>query len=204
MIDSVTLVSVNVGGPQEIVRGQQVRWSSIGRRPVATSPPDPGQQILLTYNGLAGDQCTDTRIRGGEQVHGGPKQAVYAYPVEHYPEWQLQMDRETELPRPAFGENLTVAGITEHDVHIGDIWAWGSTLLEVSAPRRPCPVLEYWLDYPAIDAMKANGRCGWYLQVKSLRPHYAQLVPIYGQIRVVHHALDKPTVAEQFFAKYRT
>ncbi len=36
------------------------------------------------------------------------------------------------------GENLTTAGFTEADVHLGDVLAVGDTVVQVTQPRSPC------------------------------------------------------------------
>ncbi|OAB47641.1 MOSC domain-containing protein [Paenibacillus antarcticus] len=68
--------------------------------------------------------------------HGGPDKAVCVYPYEHYSYW------ERELGKPftyaAFGENLTVTGMLETEVCIGDTFQVGEAILQVSQPRYPC------------------------------------------------------------------
>ncbi len=78
-------------------------------------------------------------VDGDEHVyedHGGPDMALLAYPVEHYAHWRAL---GLELPDAgALGENLTVAGLPETAVHLGDTFAVGSTLVQVAQPRTPC------------------------------------------------------------------
>jgi len=108
--------------------------------------------------GLAGDAVANTK------VHGGADQALLMYAVSHYPVW------ESELGRPmvpgAFGENLTVDGLDEDLVCIGDVLELGPVVLEVSQPRQPCATLarrHQIRDMIAI--VRGNGRSGWYLRV---------------------------------------
>ncbi|WP_211269527.1 MOSC domain-containing protein [Paenibacillus glacialis] len=68
--------------------------------------------------------------------HGGPDKAVCVYPYEHYPYWETQLGKP--LDYAAFGENLTVTGMLETDVCIGDIFQVGEAVLQVSQPRYPC------------------------------------------------------------------
>jgi len=104
--------------------------SSIAKQPVEAPA------LGLTRLNLAGDGQADTRpTRDGGQVHGGPDQAVYAFPARHF-------DRLGQLAGqpvgPGFmGENLTVTAVTEQDVRIGAVWAWGPARLQVTAPRGP-------------------------------------------------------------------
>lgn len=82
-----------------------------------------------------------TNIDGDEQadltVHGGPDKAVYAFPSEHYGAYESAFG-----PGPFvhghFGENLTTCGMSEAEVQIGDRYAIGTAVFEVSQPRSPC------------------------------------------------------------------
>lgn len=177
----VELVSVNVAEPQIIgtFRGKPIT-SGISKQPV-------GQDILrLDWLNLEGDRQADLR------VHGGRDKAVYAYPFEHIQRWAAELQPETPYGPGTFGENLTTQGWLEDAVHIGDIWAWGDALLQVSEPRHPCFKLGMRTGRrDIIKKMEANGRSGWYLRV--LQPG---LVPVAGPITVVSQALDAPTVLE--------
>jgi MOSC domain-containing protein YiiM len=68
--------------------------------------------------------------------HGGPDKAALVYPFEHYAHWRAL---GFELPDAgAFGENLTVTGLVERDVHLGDVFEIGTSVVQVSQPRSPC------------------------------------------------------------------
>jgi MOSC domain-containing protein YiiM len=118
------VVSVNVGLPKEIQTPDGFVRSGIFKTPVE------GAVVLRSLN-LDGDRQADLT------VHGGPDKAVYAYPSEHYPLWHKEL-RTEELPWGAFGENLTVEGLLENEVAIGDCFRIGSAVLQVSQPRLPC------------------------------------------------------------------
>ena len=64
--------------------------------------------------------------------HGGPDKAVCVYSADHYPYWREMLG--LDLPPGAFGENFTVAGLTEADVCIGDVWSV-SDATRVACPR---------------------------------------------------------------------
>lgn len=78
-------------------------------------------------------------VEGDEHVydkHGGPDMALLVYSIDHYAHWRAV---GLELPAvAAFGENLTVTGLTEIDVQIGDVFRGGSVVMQVSQPRSPC------------------------------------------------------------------
>lgn len=114
--------------------------------------------------GIVGDEQADRRL------HGGLDKAVYAYPIEHYSFWTGQraifLKREEALAPGSMGENLTLEGLTEQDVWVGDRLAIGTVLLEVSEPRTPCFKFNVKLRLPhAAKLMVQSGYSGFYLRV---------------------------------------
>jgi len=69
--------------------------------------------------------------------HGGPDQALLVYSVDHYAFWQREFGISL-APVGAFAENLTVAGLTEAEVCLGDVFGIGDAVVEVTSPRAPC------------------------------------------------------------------
>ena len=115
--------------------------------------------VAVTPTGLVGDGQSDL------VNHGGIDKAVLAYSADHYDGWRDELGL-AELPGGAFGENLTVAGLTEDGVCVGDVFHCGDVTLEVSQPRQPCwKLARRWRikDLPA--RVVKSGRCGWYLRV---------------------------------------
>lgn len=169
------IVSVNVSLPKVLLsRPAGDIVSGIAKEPV-TKP-----FLELSKTNLEGDGQSDTKeSRFGGQVHGGPEQAVYAFPSEHYPRLEELMGRESY---PGLvGENITLRGATEADVCIGDVWEWGQALLQVSVPRSPCYKLGIRLGKQALRRwVREEGMVGWYLRV--LR---TGKVPTSGSITVV-------------------
>ena len=182
----IELVSVRVGSVAVI--GQHPRWkrdvrSGFVKQPVA------GPSIAVHALGLTGDEQHETRLHQGRPLHGGVDKALYAYPVEHLPAWQRELERE--VGPGLVGENLTVAGVTEDDARVGDVWAWGDEVrLRVTEPRLPCFKLDLVLGRPLQRFMLHGNRTGWYLAVE--RPGVA---PVAGPIEVVERG-DGPTIAD--------
>jgi len=107
----------------------------------------------LTRTGLAGDE------QGDRLYHGGVEKALHHYPAEHYPMWQ-------PWGIGGVGENISTSGLTEPDVHIGDLYRAGETLLQVSQGRQPCWKLNLRMRRPdAALQMQRSGRTGWYYRV---------------------------------------
>jgi len=118
-----------------------------------------GRVQLRTLN-LDGDRQADLK------VHGGAHKAVYAYPAEHYDYWRRELPG-VELPWGMFGENLTVEGMFEDEVSIGDQFRIGSAELTVAQPRLPCYKLA--VKFARDDIIKRfleSGRTGFYFAVQ--------------------------------------
>ena len=101
------------------------------------------------------------------RVHGGPEKAVYAYSAAHYAPWAAEWPELESRFRPgAFGENLTVDGLTEADLCVGDIHGIGTVRLQVCQPRQPCFKLALNFGNARLPkALVRSGRSGWYYRV---------------------------------------
>src|SRR5258706_10982994 len=148
------IISINVGQPREVTdeNGRTVR-TSIFKSPVGDGP------VRVRETNIEGDQQSDL------VKHGGWHRAVYMYPSEHYAFWRTELPG-ADLPWGAFGENLTIEGLLEDDVRVGDWLRVGSTQLVVTRPRKPCYKLALRLGQRDIVArFRASGRSGFYLSV---------------------------------------
>lgn len=148
------LVSIQVALPHEYpADADEPAWTSaIGKQPVLGP-------VRLNHLNLAGDRQADPR------VHGGPDQAVLAYAAAHYPLWRAELERP-DFPYGAFGENFTVDGLDEASVCLGDVYAVGGAVIEVSAPRGPCWKIARRHDISDLTLrVQRNGRVGWYHRV---------------------------------------
>jgi MOSC domain-containing protein YiiM len=117
--------------------------------------------VGITATGLDGDQQADLK------VHGGRDKAVYGYAESAYDFWRTaRPGHAARLGPGAMGENLTLAGIDESRVFIGDRVRVGTALLQVTEPRQPCFKLALAFDDPKLPrAFTRSGRCGWYYRV---------------------------------------
>ena len=115
--------------------------------------------------GLAGDEQGDPR------VHGGPDKAVHCYAWAQYQPWRAELaghaTAQALLARPgAFGENLSLDGMDETQVCLGDQWQIGGVRLEVSQGRQPCWKLNDRFCVPDMALRVQNSlRAGWYMRV---------------------------------------
>jgi len=148
----VKIVSINVAMPVEVEhRGKPVS-TGIFKTPV--SGP-----VEITHHNLAGDGQADL------ENHGGENKAVYAYSADHYAYWQQELRLES-LPCGQFGENLTVAGLDEVALCIGDRLRAGTALLTITQPRVPCYKLGIrFEDKQMPKKFTRSARTGVYLKV---------------------------------------
>lgn len=98
--------------------------------------------------------------------HGGPDKAVLAYSADHYDAWRRELNKPALSPG-AFGENFTIAGLTETDVCLGDIWTvGGEAVVQVTQPRQPCwKLARRWRLKTLALQVQESGRTGWYFRV---------------------------------------
>ena len=153
------VISVQVGMPRDVVWKGRTVTTGIFKEPAE------GPLLMRTLN-LDGDGQADL------SVHGGRNKAVYAYPSEHYLWWRSEFP-ELTLPHGMFGENLTVEGLLERDVHVGDRFRIGGAEVVVTQPRMPCFKLA--LRFGRDDILKRflqSRRSGFYVAV--LREGFVQ------------------------------
>ncbi|MCJ8012833.1 MOSC domain-containing protein [Paenibacillus sp. KQZ6P-2] len=120
---SCGIVSVNTGKPVTVEYLGKPLTTGIYKHPVQG-------EVFVSRTQMEGDGQADLKH------HGGPDKAVCVYPYEHYAYWEQQLDKK--LDYSAFGENLTVTGLLETEVCIGDIFEIGEVVVQVSQPRFPC------------------------------------------------------------------
>ncbi|MDB6016997.1 MAG: molybdenum cofactor biosysynthesis protein [Pedosphaera sp.] len=146
------LLSVNISLPKVVSIDDKLVATGIFKEPVAG-------RVRLHSLSLAGDGQADL------ENHGGIHKAVYAYPHEHYDYWSRELGRQ-DFTFGQFGENLTVTGLIEDQVHIGDMFRIGEALLEVTQPRVPCFKLASKMQMTSFPKLfAASGRTGFYLRV---------------------------------------
>jgi MOSC domain-containing protein YiiM len=157
---SGTLLAIQTGQVRPLMVGGRKLVSAIGKTTVSGS-------IAVGMLGLAGDEQADL------SVHGGLSKAIYALPSEHLPWWQAQRQTqgatmfEEDLPPGYLGENLSLQGLLEQDLFIGDRLDFGSVVLRVTQPREPCGKFNAVMGYAlAAKDMVQSGRCGFYLAVE--------------------------------------
>lgn len=149
------LLSVNVGRIVEADWAGELKRTAIDKRPVTG-------RVLLADDHVEGDEIADLRF------HGGEHQAVYAYAEEDASFWRTEIGAALQRPivPGSFGENLTTRGLDLIGAVVGERWALGTTVLEVSTFRQPCRVFQGYWELPGLmKRFVAAGRAGAYLRI---------------------------------------
>ncbi|WP_408596857.1 MOSC domain-containing protein [Pseudomonas sp. PLMAX] len=117
--------------------------------------------VRVELHGIVGDQHGDTR------VHGGPEKAVHQYAAQNYSRLaQAFVPSAGQLVAGSLGENISAFGLSELNVHIGDVFRVGSSVLQVSQPRSPCWKINHRFDAEHMSMFVARERItGWYYRV---------------------------------------
>ena len=171
-------------------------YSAIHKTPISTL--QSSQVVQIASLGVQGDEQSNLK------VHGGINKAVYAYATEHYEFWKSKLVLHHHLESNAtiehgfLGENLTISGLLEDQVFIGDTWKINNLILEVTEFREPCFKLNMKMNFKSAAKMMAqSGYSGWYLKVIQE-----------GQIKAGDEITVKPglrqiSIADQNTAFYR-
>lgn len=140
------------------------------------------QPIFLDYQGFEGDGV------GNIKIHGGEDKAVCAYCTEHFSYWADKFLRKI-LPG-SFGENLSLLGMLETEVNIGDIYEIGAAQVQVSQPRQPCFKLnKVFKDQSMACSVKTTGFSGYYLRV--LKPGLVKPGSLVNKIQKGSFSIEK-------------
>ena len=147
-----TLISVNVGLPKDVPWQGQVIHTGVWKKTVT------GRVMVRRLN-IDGDG------QGDLAGHGGEHRAVMVYQVESYRHWESFLGRPP-MEWGSFGENLTVDGLPDSEVCIGDRFRIGEALLEVTQPRVTCYRVGLRLQEPRMPSLLvSHKRPGFYCRV---------------------------------------
>src|ERR1700691_3612575 len=147
-----SVVSVNVGLPRDVEWQGKLVHTGIWKKPVT------GRVMARRLN-LDGDG------QGDLAGHGGENRAVMVYQLASYRYWQQQLQRQ-DFEYGQFGENLTVDGLADDEVCIGDRYRIGGALFEVTQPRVTCYRVGIRMNNPQMPALLvSHKRPGFYCRV---------------------------------------
>ena len=181
----MNLLSINVSKPKPIEYNGKTVYAGIFKETIA------GTVMLREYN-IDGDGQVELK------VHGGPYKVIYGYPIEHYSHWQTVLKRD-DLSYGQFGENLTVSGMVEEELHLGDVFQIGSDVkLQITQPQVPCFKLGYKMGLPEFPKhFLESRRVGFYFRV--LEEGY---ITADDSISHIEAALERMSVTEVLNLRY--
>ena len=149
---TAVLLSVNVGMPKDVSWQGKTVYTGIWKDPVS------GPRMVRRLN-IDGDG------QGDKNGHGGEQRAVFVYQIQSYEHWRQHLGRD-DLGYGNFGENLTVDGLADDEVCIGDRYRIGEAEFEVTQPRVTCYRVGLRLGEPEMPALLvSHHRPGFYLRV---------------------------------------
>lgn len=146
------VISTNIGKSKSVSwKGKEVK-TGIFKFQVDTP-------LFLGDEDVKDDDVIDRRY------HGGIDKACYLYSANHYSFWQNMYPR-LEMPWGMFGENLTIEGLHETEVNVGDIFKMGTAVVQATQPRQPCFKLEFrFKDKDIVQKFVEAGFPGVYIRV---------------------------------------
>ena len=147
------LASIQVGQPREMT---DEGWPDLRTGPWVSAiiKDRVDGPAFLTKTNVEGD------AQGNPAAHGGVDKAA----LGHYPLWLAELG--LEMPHGAFGENMTIEGLDEETVCLGDVYEIGEAVVQVSSPRSPCwKIARRWGIKTLTATVDKTGRTGWYHRV---------------------------------------
>ncbi|WP_047547925.1 MOSC domain-containing protein [Psychroserpens sp. Hel_I_66] len=118
------IISTNIAKPTTFIWNGKKETTGIYKKPVDAP-------IFLGNETVKGDEVSDRKH------HGGEFKACYLFSADHYPYWQ-NLYPNLDWTYGMLGENLTIKGLNEKELFIGDIFKVGKALVQITIPREPC------------------------------------------------------------------
>ncbi|WP_242093013.1 MOSC domain-containing protein [Aestuariivivens sediminicola] len=180
------IISTNIAKSRTIIWNGKQETTGIYKAP--TEAP-----IFLGKNDVKGDEVTDRRY------HGGEFKACYMYPADQYPYWKA-LYPQLQWQWGMFGENLTVEGLDETRLFIGDIYKVGGALVQITQPREPCYKLGIRFgNQLIIKQFIDHGYSGTYIRV--LKAGYVSIGDVFNLVEQAEHRLSIFDFNRLLFAK---
>jgi ferredoxin-NADP reductase/MOSC domain-containing protein YiiM/ferredoxin len=169
------VLSVNVGLPRDVPWQGKTVHTGIWKKPV--QGPAMARRLNIDGDG-----------QGDLAGHGGEQRAVLVYQLDSYRHWEQHFGRQ-DFGYGQFGENLTVDGLADDEVCIGDRYRIGEAEFEVTQPRVTCYRVGMRLGEPELPALLvSHHRPGFYMRV--LREGHIQAGDQIVKTRTGPHALS--------------
>jgi MOSC domain-containing protein YiiM len=145
----VKVAAIFVGMPRSVTAGDGILVTGGSKSAV--------KDAFLRFENFDGDR------QGNLRHHGGKDRSVCVYIAEHYLWWKSVYGHE--LPYGSFCENLTLEGVSEDSVCIGDVFRAGQAMVQVSLPRDPCRTLDRLTGIPGLWIRAGDsGKLGFHMR----------------------------------------
>ena len=178
------VISTNIAKPTTFIWNGKEITTGIYKKP--TDMP-----IYLGKTDVKGDTVSDRK------VHGGEFKACYLFSADQYPYWQ-NLYPHLEWTYGMLGENLTVKGLDEHQLCVGDIYKLGNSLVQITQPREPCFKFAHKFgDNTVLQQFITHGFSGTYVRVLEEGD-----VTINDKFQLVEHQPNGVTVFQLFELLY--
>lgn len=146
------IVATNIGEKRELEWHGTSISTGIFKYPTETG-------VFLESEDVRSDSVIDRKY------HGGIDKACYSYSADFYKHWKTAYPN-LEWDFGMFGENLTIEGLNEKEISIGDVFSVGDAVIQVSEPRQPCMKLNVRFDSnQMVKKFTQFGRSGIYFRV---------------------------------------
>ena len=137
------IISTNIGNPTTFLWNGKHEKTGIYKYPTSES-------LFLGKTDVDKDTVIDRKH------HAGEHKACYLFSSDYYGYWK-NLYPQLNWDWGMFGENLSVEGMDESKIRIGDVYKIGAALVQVSQPREPCyklgirfgnqEILKQFIDY---------------------------------------------------------
>jgi|TARA_B110000967_G_scaffold185709_1_gene206229 MOSC domain-containing protein YiiM len=172
------IISTNIGERKEVISHGKKVVTGIFKYPV-------DGPIFLDFEEVKGDEVSD------KKYHGGIEQAVYGYSLKHYEYWR-PLYPALDWTLGMFGENLTIDVLDETQIHVGDTFKVGNTILEATLQRSPCHKLGIrFKDMKIVKQFWNTTKCGVYFKVLQ-----TGCITIGDDFQQIKSCSDNPTIAD--------
>lgn len=118
------IVSTNIAEPMTFLWNGKEETTGIYKKPTSKA-------IFLGKEDVKGDEISDRKH------HGGIFKACYIFSADQYGYWK-NLYPNLDWTYGMLGENLTVSGLDETKIRIGDIYKIGEAKVQITQPREPC------------------------------------------------------------------
>jgi len=178
------LLSINVSKPKLRRFGLKFYTTAFLKKPV-------NGPVVLTQDNFVGDKQADL------MNHGGNDKAVYAFSSDHHGYWKQKLGID-QINYGKFGENLSISGLDESDMAIGDRIQINDCILEVSQPRIPCYKISFeFKEMSLLNKFIAYGHTGVYFRVIQTGTMTAD-----SPVEVIYKHPDNITIKDLFSAYF--